>query len=134
MLTGTGDFDSAWVFLHKKNKGIYTGDVRQHGDRCLYEENPEEKHLLLREDTAACLFTERIEQFPGYEIAAFETKLGWTLMGRFKSKYKKIDGSLSVLSLPLHVSNVKLSDIWQLDVIGILNEDNKTKSILEEET
>ncbi|GFU61783.1 DUF1758 domain-containing protein [Nephila pilipes] len=57
-----------------ENKGIYISDVRQHGDRFLYEENLEEIHLLLGVDTEACLFTERIEHFPGHEIAAFETK------------------------------------------------------------
>ncbi|GFT32481.1 integrase catalytic domain-containing protein [Nephila pilipes] len=94
----------------------------------------EEIHLLLGVDTAACLFTERIEHFPGLEIAAFETKLGWTLMGRLNSENKKIDSSLSVLSLSLHISDGKFSDLWRLDAIGILNEDDKTKSILEEVT
>ncbi|GFS70265.1 integrase catalytic domain-containing protein [Nephila pilipes] len=117
-----------------ENKGIYISDVRQHGYHCLFEENPEEIHLLLRADTAACLFTERIEHFPGHKIAAFETKLGWTLMGRLKSKNENIDSSQSVFSLSLHVSDVKLSDLWRLDAIGILTEDDKTKSILEEET
>ncbi|GFS66467.1 DUF1758 domain-containing protein [Nephila pilipes] len=62
-----------------ESKGIDIRDVRQHGDHCLFEENPEEIHLLLGADTAACLFTERIEHFPGYEIAAFETNLKMTL-------------------------------------------------------
>ncbi|GFS79709.1 integrase catalytic domain-containing protein, partial [Nephila pilipes] len=115
-----------------ESRGIDISDVRQHGDHCLFEENPEEIHLLLGADTAACLFTERIEHLPGHEIAAFETKLGWTLMGRLKGKNEKIDSSLSVLSLSLHVSDAKLSDLWRLDAIGILNEDDKTKSILEE--
>ncbi|GFT72980.1 hypothetical protein NPIL_402831 [Nephila pilipes] len=56
-----------------ESKGIDISDVRQHGDHCLFEENPEEMHLLLGTNTAACLFTERIEHFPGHEIAAFET-------------------------------------------------------------
>ncbi|GFS43070.1 integrase_H2C2 domain-containing protein [Nephila pilipes] len=73
-----------------ESKGIYISDVRQHGDHCLFEENPEEIHLLLGANTAVCLFTERIEHFPGHEIAAFETKLGWTLIGRLKSKNNSI--------------------------------------------
>ncbi|GFT68958.1 hypothetical protein NPIL_677511 [Nephila pilipes] len=55
-------------------------------------------------------------------------------MGRLKSKKEKIDSSQSVLSLSLHVSDVKLSDLWRLDAIGILTEDDKTKRVLEEET
>ncbi|GFU17516.1 hypothetical protein NPIL_323281 [Nephila pilipes] len=57
-----------------ESKGIDISDVRKHWDHCLFEENPEEIHLLLAADTAACLFTERIEHFLGHEIAAFETK------------------------------------------------------------
>ncbi|GFT54690.1 hypothetical protein NPIL_266061 [Nephila pilipes] len=90
-----------------ESKGIDNSDVRQHRDHCLFEENLEELHLLLGADTAACLFTERIEHFPEHAIAAFETKLGWTLMGRLKGKNEKIDSSLSVLSLSLHVLRKK---------------------------
>ncbi|GFS96815.1 DUF1758 domain-containing protein [Nephila pilipes] len=64
-----------------ENKGIYISDIRQHGDRSLYEENLGEIHFLLRANTSECLFTERIEYFPRHEIAVFETKLGYTLMG-----------------------------------------------------
>ncbi|GFT36683.1 hypothetical protein NPIL_75611 [Nephila pilipes] len=91
-----------------ESKGIDISDVRKHGDHCLFEENSEEIHLLLGADTAACLFTERIEHFPGHEIAAFESKLGWTLMGRLKGEKEKIDISLPVLYLSLHVFDAKL--------------------------
>ncbi|GFU06883.1 uncharacterized protein NPIL_304191 [Nephila pilipes] len=36
-----------------ESRGIDISDVRQHGDHCLFEENPEEIHLLLGADTAA---------------------------------------------------------------------------------
>ncbi|GFU26594.1 hypothetical protein NPIL_494151 [Nephila pilipes] len=91
-----------------ESKGIDISDFRKHVDHCLFEENPEEIHLLLGADTAACLFTEKIEHFPGHEIAAFESMLGWTLMGRLKGENEKIDSSLPVLFLSLHVSDEKL--------------------------
>ncbi|GFS28858.1 integrase catalytic domain-containing protein [Nephila pilipes] len=64
-----------------ESKGKYISDVRQHWNHRLFEKNPEEMHLLLGADTAACLFTERIEHFPGHEIAVLETKelLSWNL-------------------------------------------------------
>ncbi|XP_071043085.1 uncharacterized protein [Parasteatoda tepidariorum] len=44
------------------------------------------------------------------------------------------DSTFSGLSLSLHISDAKLSELWRLDTIGISSEENKTKSMLEEET
>ncbi|GFU47659.1 hypothetical protein NPIL_451391 [Nephila pilipes] len=60
-----------------ENKEMHISDIRRHGARFLYEENPEEMNLLLGADIAACLFTEIIEHIPGHEISPFETKFGW---------------------------------------------------------
>ena len=42
--------------------------------------------------------------------------------------------SISTLSLSLHASNRSLEDLWCLDILGILNEENITKVNLQEET
>ncbi|GFS83080.1 DUF1758 domain-containing protein [Nephila pilipes] len=51
-----------------ESKGIGISDVRQHGHHCLFEENPEEIHLLLGADTAACLFTSEDDPLPGGDL------------------------------------------------------------------
>ncbi|XP_035216215.1 uncharacterized protein LOC118189664 [Stegodyphus dumicola] len=115
-----------------EKRGILINDNHANGNLCLFQENPEEIHMLLGADTAAQLFTERIEHFAG-DYVAFETKLGWTLMGKIKEN-ANTSSSLSVLSLSLHVSDTNLSNLWRLDTLGISSEENKTKSALEEET
>ncbi|XP_035214416.1 uncharacterized protein LOC118188157 [Stegodyphus dumicola] len=115
-----------------EKRGILINDNHVNGNLCLFQENPEEIHMLLGADTAAQLFTERIEHFAG-DYVAFETKLGWTLMGKIKEN-ANTSSSLSVLSLSLHVSDTNLSNLWRLDTLGISSEENKTKSALEEET
>ncbi|XP_035226771.1 uncharacterized protein LOC118199092 [Stegodyphus dumicola] len=115
-----------------EKRGILINDNHANGNLCLFQENPEEIHMLLGADTAAQLFTERIEHFAG-DYVAFETKLGWTLMGKIKEN-ANTSSSLSVLSLSLHVSDTNLSNLWRLDTLGISSEENKTKSVLEEET
>ncbi|XP_035219186.1 uncharacterized protein LOC118192350, partial [Stegodyphus dumicola] len=115
-----------------EKRGILINDNHVNGNLCLFQENPEEIHMLLGADTAAQLFTERIEHFAG-DYVAFETKLGWTLMGKIKEN-ANTSSSLSVLSLSLHVSDTNLSNLWRLDTLGISSQENKTKSALEEET
>lgn len=115
------------------SKGLCISDTCAKGDVCLYEQNPEEIHILLGADVSAQLFTDKMEHFPGFGITAFKTKLGWTLMGRMEEN-TSLQNSLSGLSLSLHVSDAKLSDLWRLDVLGIASDDNKTKGVLEEET
>ncbi|XP_035221779.1 uncharacterized protein LOC118194704 [Stegodyphus dumicola] len=57
-----------------EKRGILINDNHANGNLCLFQENPEEIHMLLGADTAAQLFTERIEHFAG-DYVAFETKL-----------------------------------------------------------
>ncbi|XP_071044448.1 uncharacterized protein [Parasteatoda tepidariorum] len=116
-----------------RNKGIILSDIQENENRCLFQDSPDEIHILLGADNVAQLFTERIEHFPDIGIAAFETKIGWTLMGK-RSDTDISDSTFSGLSLSLHVSDAKLSELWRLDTIGISSEENKTKSMLEEET
>ncbi|GFS78956.1 integrase catalytic domain-containing protein [Nephila pilipes] len=62
-----------------ESKGIDISDVRQHGDYCLFEENPEEIHLLLGADTAACIEDPKIHSLrpikDSYGILRTQTKI-----------------------------------------------------------
>lgn len=91
----------------------------------MYQNKPEEIHILLSADIAAKLYTDNIKYFPDLGLAAFETKLGWTIMGKTESNKIKSEDSLSILSLSLLASNANLSDLWRLYTLGIANEDNK---------
>ncbi|GFT25544.1 integrase catalytic domain-containing protein [Nephila pilipes] len=64
-----------------ESRGIDISDVRQHGDHCLFEENPEEIHLLLGADTAALdskLLSRR---------AKYRQRIRDNLRNRFRSEY-----------------------------------------------
>ncbi|GFU05871.1 uncharacterized protein NPIL_287281 [Nephila pilipes] len=62
-----------------ESRGIDINDVRQHGDHCLFEENPGEIHLLLGADTAACIEDPKIRSLrpikDSYGILRTQTKI-----------------------------------------------------------
>lgn len=66
--------------------------------------------VLLGADIASTLFTGK--QYPTKNgPVAFQTHLGWTLMGQ------SIDNTVVLHSL--HIGNVRIQDLWRLDLIGI---------------
>lgn len=85
----------------------------------LLSDNPKthnEIDLLIGADIASKLYTGRIYPTTNGPVA-FETKLGWTLMGKMKETLPLINRVL--LAHSLHISNAKIQDLWRLDVIGI---------------
>nr|XP_015927237.2 uncharacterized protein LOC107454528 [Parasteatoda tepidariorum] len=117
-----------------KNFGIYISDIFINDNVCLCEKDPKELHFLLGADVASKIFTGDIKHL-GKGLLAVKTKLGWTIMGKIDNNDSKMENSLSSLSLSLHVSDSKLTDLWRLDTLGIsAREENQTKNLLEEET
>ncbi|GFX36448.1 uncharacterized protein TNCV_3672021 [Trichonephila clavipes] len=59
--------------------------------------------------------------------SAIETKLGWTVIGKVCSN----DKNVMLTTSSLHVRNVSVKELWELDVLGItdplLNENTKRK-------
>ncbi|GFS91208.1 uncharacterized protein TNCV_577201 [Trichonephila clavipes] len=59
--------------------------------------------------------------------SAIETKLGWTVIGKVCSN----DKNVMLTTSSLHVRNVSVKELWELDVLGItdplLNENTKEK-------
>ena len=75
--------------------------------------------LLIGADIAGRLYTGEIHQFKDAPTA-LETKLGWVLMGRNSGKaVVREDAAPTVLSMFSH--EAKISDLWDLDVLGIRN-------------
>ena len=73
--------------------------------------------LLIGADIAGLLYTENIHQISN-RPTAIETKLGWTLMGRSGNPPSAREKTaLTVLSM--FARDAKLSDLWELDVLGI---------------
>ncbi|GIY36137.1 hypothetical protein CEXT_545761, partial [Caerostris extrusa] len=56
-------------------------------------------------------------------LTAINTKLGWILCGEpERTKCSKFRGAQSMLITNLHVQNMKVSDMWDLERIGITDE------------
>lgn len=90
-----------------KNQGIVLSDYGQEQD---------DIDILIGADMASTLYTGNL--MPTREgPVAFETRLGWTLMGKVRKILPFVKNTLLVHSL--HVSNAKVQDLWRLDVIGI---------------
>ncbi|GBN73760.1 hypothetical protein AVEN_151262-1 [Araneus ventricosus] len=105
-----------------KDMGILISDAAINERSCLYEKNPGEIHLLIGADYAGKLLTGNIKHLSG-SLVAVQTLLGWTVMG--KSDTINTNKSSSLLVLSLHVNNAKISDLWNLDSLGIKEDSAK---------
>ena len=86
-------------------------------------------YILIGADIAGKLMTgEKFESGNGF--VAFETKLGWTLMGRNPAA-KRTDAA--VVALSMFVNSAKIPDLWSLDVLGIEDLTEKTNQLIKEQ-
>ena len=72
--------------------------------------------LLIGADIAGKLFTGNTRILKN-GLTAIETLLGWTIMGKIPSDGQRKDSSLTTISL--FVKEANISDLWELDVLGI---------------
>ncbi|GBM50662.1 hypothetical protein AVEN_203990-1 [Araneus ventricosus] len=105
-----------------KDMGILISDTTINERSCLYEKNPGEIHLLIGADYAGKLLKGNIKHLSG-SLVTVQTLLGWTVMG--KSDIINTNKSSSLLVLSLHVNNAKISDLWNLDSLGIKEDSAK---------
>ncbi len=115
--------DGPWTKeLH--SKGIKLSD---------YNSGMENIDVLLGADIASTLFTGKICPTK-YGPVAFETRLGWTLMGQSVGTASHMDKTLILHSL--FIGNARIQDLWRLDLIGIhdstdtKNRDESTEAAL----
>ncbi|XP_035216538.1 uncharacterized protein LOC118189930 [Stegodyphus dumicola] len=99
----------------KKYK-IFLSDLNDKVD-LLYQLSPDEVHGLVGADVVGKLCTGNIKQLYSC-LVLMETRLGWTLMGKTDT-IETSDSTNSVMSL--HVNDAKISDLWRLDALGILD-------------
>ncbi|GFW95917.1 DUF1758 domain-containing protein [Trichonephila clavipes] len=80
--------------------------------------------LLIGADNIGKLLTGNLIEFDS-GLTAIETKLGWTVIGKVCSN----DKNVMLTTSSLHVRNVSVKELWELDVLGItdplLNENTK---------
>ncbi|GFX32054.1 integrase catalytic domain-containing protein [Trichonephila clavipes] len=80
--------------------------------------------LLIGADNIGKLLTGNLIEFDS-GLTAIETKLGWTVIGKVCSN----DKNVMLTTSSLHVRNVSVKELWELDVLGItdplLNENAK---------
>ncbi|GFY48717.1 integrase catalytic domain-containing protein [Trichonephila inaurata madagascariensis] len=103
----------------KKHK-IFLSDLNSQVD-LLYQFSPDEIHGLIGADVLGKLYTGNIKQLKS-DLVLEETRLGWTLMGKTDAG-DSTDSTNSVMSL--HVNDAKISDLWRLDTLGILDPGEK---------
>ncbi|GFQ81743.1 integrase catalytic domain-containing protein [Trichonephila clavata] len=110
-----------------KNYGIDLSDLTVNENFCLYESNVNEIHGLIGADYAGKLFTGEIKNLPS-GLVAMNTYFGWTIMGRTGEGC-----SASEVLLSLHVSDLRICDLWSLDSLGIKEPSiSQSKSEIEE--
>lgn len=101
-----------------------------------YKVNDEIK-LLIGADMAGRLLTGKIVNLKS-GITAIQTKLGWTVMGKFNSSPDPDSNSSSSASLLISSLLAKdqcISNLWKLDILGITEpSQTKTKAQLQEDT
>ncbi|GFX62691.1 DUF1758 domain-containing protein [Trichonephila clavipes] len=80
--------------------------------------------LLIGADNIGKLLTGNLIEFDS-GLTAIETNLGWTVIGKVCSN----DKNVMITTSSLHVRNVSIKELWELDVLGItdplLNENTK---------
>ncbi|GFY30604.1 DUF1758 domain-containing protein [Trichonephila clavipes] len=80
--------------------------------------------FLIGADNIGKLLTGNLIEFDS-GLTAIETKLGWTVIGKVCSN----DKNVMLTTSSLHVRNVSVKELWELDVLGItdplLNENTK---------
>lgn len=81
-----------------------------------------EIEILIGSDIYGQILTGEVIQL-NEGLTAINTKLGWTLCGEPKGvNIQSFEGAQSMLVTNLHVQNMKVSDMWDLEKIGITDE------------
>ncbi|GFU55460.1 uncharacterized protein TNCV_2812761 [Trichonephila clavipes] len=94
-----------------KNCGITNSNLTV--NVCLHESNMDEIHILIGTDYAGKPFTGKIKNLLR-RLVAMNTYFGWTIIARTGEAC-----SANKMFLLLHVSDLKICELWSLDSQGI---------------
>ncbi|GFU84020.1 integrase catalytic domain-containing protein [Trichonephila clavipes] len=125
---GISRINDSRVLQKLATHNIFISDSSANNKCCLFEKHSDEIHILLGSDIIGKLFTGEVKQL-SEGLTAVNTRLGWTVMGKlsWESKFE-LENSLLVHSL--FTNREKISDLWELDSLGI-KDPNEKKSKLE---
>ncbi|GFW09362.1 integrase catalytic domain-containing protein [Trichonephila clavipes] len=125
---GISRINDSRVLQKLATHNIFISDSSANNKLCLFEKHSDEIHILLGSDIVGKLFTGEVKQL-SERLTAVNTRLGWTVTGKISCGSKfKLDNSLLVHSL--FTNREKISDLWELDSLGIKDPSEK-KSKLE---
>ncbi|GFY61015.1 integrase catalytic domain-containing protein [Trichonephila inaurata madagascariensis] len=89
--------------------------------RLVYQFSPDEIHGLIGADVLGKLYTGNIKQLKS-DLVLVETRAWGDINGKTDAG-ESTDSTNSVMSL--HVNDAKISDLWRLDTLGILDPGEK---------
>ncbi|GFR29969.1 integrase catalytic domain-containing protein [Trichonephila clavata] len=106
---------------------VFISDSSANNKIYLFEKHSDEIHILLGCDIVGKLFTGEVKQL-SEGLTAVNTHLGWTVMGKLSNESKfKSENSLLVHSLL--TNREKISDLWELDSLGIKDPSEKRSKL-----
>ncbi|GBN05267.1 hypothetical protein AVEN_116395-1 [Araneus ventricosus] len=88
--------------------------------------------MLIGSDIYGKILTGLVKQLK-VGLTAVNTKLGWVVCGKFDDSPIQIDQSASILCAGLAVRDYNISDLWNLETIGILDAQHNLTKAAEEE-
>ncbi|GBM00954.1 hypothetical protein AVEN_6294-1, partial [Araneus ventricosus] len=88
--------------------------------------------MLIGSDIYGKILTGLVKQLKG-GLTAVNTKLGWVVCGKFDDFPIQNDQSASILCAGLAVRDYNISDLWNLETIGILDAQHNLTKAAEEE-
>ncbi|GFV48757.1 integrase catalytic domain-containing protein [Trichonephila clavipes] len=125
--SGISRINDSRVLQKLATHNIFISDSSANNKLCLFEKYSDEIHILLGSDIVG-KFTGEVKQL-SEGLTAVNTRLGWTVMGKISCEFKfELENSLLVHSL--FTNREKISNLWELDSIGMKNPIEK-KSKLE---
>ncbi|GBN86274.1 hypothetical protein AVEN_64258-1 [Araneus ventricosus] len=111
------------ILKELKRHKIWISDL---GDGCPKIE------MLLGSDVYSKVITGGVKQLKG-GLTAVNTKLGWTICGEHTSSNHKNRELLTMLTSSFFVQNLKVSDLWNLETIGITDDGRSLTKEIEDE-
>ncbi|GFS52652.1 integrase catalytic domain-containing protein [Trichonephila clavipes] len=125
---GISRINDSRVLQKLATHNIFISDSSANNKLCFFEKHSDEIHILLGSDIVGKLFTGEVKQL-SEGLTAVNTRLGWTVMGKLSCESKfELENSLLIHSL--FTNRDKISDLWELDSLGIKDPSEK-KSKLE---
>ncbi|GLV44559.1 hypothetical protein CBL_12094 [Carabus blaptoides fortunei] len=102
--------------------GPWTGELIKMGIKLADTSDSKSVELLIGADVAGKLFTGN-RQILKSGLVAFETLLGWTMVGKTPRRGEQTNTIMTMTSLL--TTDMNITELWQLDILGIIDPGKK---------